>query len=93
MKPKTKIDKMFEKKNLTVLSEHYAKLVASDESDNESDDLLVLTRKNHDLNNQELPFHHTSSLTHRQILKSKQKELKKRGHGRRMIFDENGEVS
>lgn len=38
-KVRTKVDKMFDKKNLTVLSDHYAKLVASDDPDASDSDL------------------------------------------------------
>jgi hypothetical protein len=76
-KVRTKIDKMFEKKNLTVLSEHYAKLKAASDDDDDSDDevtktddqlaasgqnvddddddILTLKRRDHDLNEDELP--------------------------------------
>ncbi|KAI8917411.1 hypothetical protein BC831DRAFT_438554, partial [Entophlyctis helioformis] len=87
-KPKTKIDKMFEKKNLTVLSEHYAKL--KDMSDSDEDEFLSLKRANHDIIDDEMPASAMSDLTHRQLLKAKKKELKARGLGKRMIFDEDG---
>ena len=50
----TKVDKMFRKKNLTVLSEHYAKLKDQEESDGsyKSDtDFMTIKRKDHDLDN------------------------------------------
>ena len=44
---------MFEKKNLTVLSDHYAKLKADDEDSeeesDEEDEFLKLARKDHDI--------------------------------------------
>lgn len=60
---KTKIDKMFQKKNLSVLSDHYARLndnasyanLDNDNSDNDS--FLSIKRKNHDIedDSEELP--------------------------------------
>ena len=48
----TKVDKMFRKKNLTVLSEHYAKLKDQEESDgfyNSDTELMTIKRKDYDL--------------------------------------------
>ncbi|KAJ3035049.1 ATP-dependent RNA helicase dbp4 [Rhizophlyctis rosea] len=91
-KTRTKVDKMFEKKNLTVLSDHYAKLKADDDDSEEEDeegDFLTLARKDHDIDHipEKLP---TEAPTHRQILKEKEKELKKRGLGQKLVFDEEG---
>lgn len=48
----TKVDKMFRQKNKTVLSEHFAKMTDRPDGsgvDDEDDDLLVMSRRNHDL--------------------------------------------
>ncbi|KAL2913185.1 ATP-dependent RNA helicase dbp4 [Polyrhizophydium stewartii] len=89
-KPKTKIDKMFEKKNLTVLSEHYAKLKEQSESDSDDQEFLSLKRANHDLDEDELPMAAPSKLNHRQLLKTKTKAIKERGHSTKLVFDEEG---
>lgn len=44
---RTKYDKMFERKNQTLLSEHYNKLV--EHEDDSDDDVFTLARVNHDL--------------------------------------------
>ncbi|KAJ3297434.1 ATP-dependent RNA helicase dbp4 [Borealophlyctis nickersoniae] len=94
-KARTKVDKMFEKKNLTVLSEHYAKLKASDEEaesgSEEEGAFFSLRRKDHDIDDlpstQRIP---SEPLTHRQLLKQKQKELASRGMPQKSVFDEDG---
>ncbi|KAI8819089.1 P-loop containing nucleoside triphosphate hydrolase protein [Fimicolochytrium jonesii] len=120
-KVRTKVDKMFDKKNLTIMSDHYAKLVADDSasddaSDSDSgssasdsepapapstsllslptddtDDLLTLARANHDIDDTPEPsLPPTTAPTHRQILKLKEKEIKQRGLGKKLYFDEDG---
>lgn len=46
---KTKIDKMFQKKNLSILSDHYARLNAVDSFDDNDDSFLSIKRKDHDI--------------------------------------------
>ncbi|KAJ3052389.1 ATP-dependent RNA helicase dbp4 [Rhizophlyctis rosea] len=92
-KPRTKVDKMFEQKNRTVLSDHYAKLKADSDEDeggsDEEDEFLTLTRKDHDIEHvPEAPP--TEAPSHRRLLKDKQKEMKARGLGKKFIFDEDG---
>ncbi|KAI9104773.1 P-loop containing nucleoside triphosphate hydrolase protein [Phlyctochytrium arcticum] len=99
---RTKVDKMFEQKNLTVLSKHYAKLKAGDhasnsdsddddeDDDSDGDDLLKLTRKNHDIPIPDDPEPTLPPTTHRALLKQKSKALKALGHGTKLYFDEEG---
>ncbi|TPX59385.1 hypothetical protein PhCBS80983_g02540 [Powellomyces hirtus] len=109
---RTKVDKMFEKKNKTILSDHYAKLKADDSvsdsgSDSEADHddapvrsavplaanddgFLTLKRADHDIDDLPADPVPTESLTHRQILKLKAKEVKARGLGTKLYFDEDG---
>ncbi|KAH9265931.1 hypothetical protein BASA84_001359 [Batrachochytrium salamandrivorans] len=93
-KPKSRMDKMFEKKNLTVLSDHYAKLKTQSESDREEDDeqdFLQIKRANHDIDESEnLASMADVSITHRQRLKLKKRALAERGLGKKLIFDEEG---
>ncbi|KAI8997958.1 P-loop containing nucleoside triphosphate hydrolase protein [Gaertneriomyces semiglobifer] len=101
--PRTKVDKMFEKKNLTILSDHYAKLKATESdsdaegdigSGNDEDDFLTLKRVDHDIDDIQIPAARapTEAPSHRQILKAKQKELKERGTNKKVYFDEDGNV-
>eukprot|EP00842_Homolaphlyctis_polyrhiza_P000191 jgi/Hompol1/1172/HPOL_003007-RA len=91
-KPRTKIDRMFAKTNLTVLSKHYAKLKEDDnDNDNEGDDeLLTIKRANHDIDESELPEHNVAAPSHRKILELRRKAIKNRGHGEKMVFDDDG---
>lgn len=54
----TKVDKMFRKKNLTVLSEHYAKLKDQDDEDSEESnaEFMTIKRKDHDIDEQIVSF-------------------------------------
>lgn len=84
---------MFNKKNLTILSDHYAKLKHDDEEDNENasdDDLLTIKRADHDVDDLPELKAPAQPLSHRQVLKSKTKELKERGLGKKFSFDEDG---
>ena len=51
----TKVDKMFQVKNQTVLSSHYEKLRADDISKDDDEDLFGLVRANHDLDLDDIP--------------------------------------
>ncbi|PFH53473.1 hypothetical protein AMATHDRAFT_137554 [Amanita thiersii Skay4041] len=46
---RTKYDRMFERKNQSVLSEHYNKLIDHDSDNNGEDDFITLKRADHDL--------------------------------------------
>ena len=83
--PKTRVEKMFKQKNLTVLSDHYKKL--KEESDESDGDLLVVSRKDHDLSDNEV----VEKLPKKK--RSKQKRaLEANGYGVKLVFDENGEA-
>ncbi|KAJ3148804.1 ATP-dependent RNA helicase dbp4 [Geranomyces michiganensis] len=105
----TNVDKMFAKKNLTILSDHYKALKASDSGSDDSDDaaeleseslvpngndeqddFLTLKRADHDIDESGAAPPPAESLTHRQILKLRAKELKQRGLGTKLYFDEDG---
>ncbi len=80
-KPQTRIEKMFIKKNNTVLSEHYAKMVNNSSSDSEGD-LLTLARTNHDVDDEIIipkPL-------------SKKQVAKKATLSSKIVFDDNGAV-
>ena len=86
-KPKTKVDKMFAQKNLTVLSEHYKKL--KEESDNSDDDLLLISRKDHDLSDNDVIEKSKSS---KKKLSKTKRAIEASGFGTKMVFDETGEA-
>lgn len=50
---RTKYDRMFERKNQNVLSEHYQKLAGNVQSDDDDDDFMKMKRVDHDLSDEE----------------------------------------
>lgn len=80
-KKKTKIDKMFGQKNLTVLSEHYIKM-KNKESDDD-DDLLVLTRQDHEVEGEAVKIQKKKS-------NKTQKATTVLGKGTKVWFNEDG---
>ncbi|KAI9032099.1 P-loop containing nucleoside triphosphate hydrolase protein [Hyaloraphidium curvatum] len=92
----TKVDKMFRQKNKTVLSDHFGKLTERQDEDDETDDILVVARRDHDLtdaldgstgqNGGPAP---TSK---RRMQKLKQKAIAARGSAAKFVFSEDGEA-
>ncbi|KAI8840510.1 P-loop containing nucleoside triphosphate hydrolase protein [Chytriomyces cf. hyalinus JEL632] len=89
--PLTKVDKMFQAKNKTVLSEHYQKLraVDGDEGD-EDEDFFGIVRANHDVEDVNTAVYPEKAPTKKQLLKAKHKELSNRGSAQKLEFDEDG---
>ncbi|KAJ3396404.1 hypothetical protein CcCBS67573_g03002 [Chytriomyces confervae] len=89
--PLTKVDKMFQAKNKTVLSEHYQKLraVDGDEGD-EDEDFFGIVRANHDVEDVNTAVYPEKAPTKKQLLKAKHKELSSRGSAQKLEFDEDG---
>lgn len=99
-----KIDKMFKKKNLNVLSDHYAKLRDKDESsadeneESSADDLLTIKRADHEIKEEDLPSVTGAALkpARRDILKTKKRYKLKvaaksiSSGSKRLIFDDEG---
>lgn len=91
----TKVDRMFRQKNKTVLSDHFAKLTERDGGEDD-DDILVLSRRNHDLD--EVPQAESNKpqpidISKRKLQKLKQKALEQRGSSQKFVYNEDGEVS
>lgn len=88
---RTKYDRMFERKNQGVLTDHYSKLVAQDDDDDE--DVFKLARRDHDLelsSDEELT---TSADLSKRKLKSattRKGQIKARGMPTKLVFDEDG---
>ena len=81
-KGKQKIDRLFDRQNSTVLSEHYGKLRQAQSSDDE--DLLTLKQENHELDDEaEIEPVYSRKLT-------KMQKAKKMKQGDRFIFDDEG---
>ncbi|KAF8178079.1 P-loop containing nucleoside triphosphate hydrolase protein [Mycena galopus ATCC 62051] len=93
-KPKavrTKYDRMFERKNQTVLSEHYSKLIEGNEEDD--DDFITLKRVNHDLDGSDGNIDEAADMSKRKqrMMASKTKRaIMTGGLGQKLIFDDEG---
>ncbi|KAF9652558.1 DEAD-domain-containing protein [Thelephora ganbajun] len=96
-KPKTKYDKMFGRKNQTILSSHYSKLVEQDETsgfnpgddDDDDEDFFSLKRADHDLTT-DLVEHSDLSKRKIRMMKSKKALAKAGPRGTKLVFDEDG---
>ena len=88
---RTKYDRMFERKNRGVLSEHFNKLVdhASEASDLD-EDFITLKRADHDLpsTSATLPVEENTSNRRRRAMRSKKGQLKYGDMPTRLIFDD-----
>ncbi|KAG7881286.1 hypothetical protein KL938_003416 [Ogataea parapolymorpha] len=89
-KTRTKYDKMFERQNQGVLSEHYLKLNVDAQTEDD-DDFLAVKRKDHEL--QDLPTleANTSKRAMKKAL-SKKLAAKARGLGTKLVFDDEGKA-
>ena len=81
---------MFERKNQNVLSDHYAKLVSHDVSD-EEEDFITLKRANHALSDDELPASAHLSKRKQKMGESKKLMAKYKQPAQKLIFDDEGE--
>ncbi|KAK9764064.1 ATP-dependent RNA helicase dbp4 [Basidiobolus ranarum] len=94
-KPVTKVEKMFNRKNQNILSEHYTKLIEDDEKEgegeDEEDDFITIKRKDHELESTAgVVPKNVVELNKRQLLKLKKKALRDAPHNEKLVFDEEG---
>ncbi|KAG1046075.1 hypothetical protein G6F43_011172 [Rhizopus delemar] len=97
---KTKYDRMFQRKNQDILSEHYNKLVDYEgdklhvDDQNDDEDFLTITRKNHELESDEEDIieAHTENISKRKQNMTKKERIKNMPRGEKLIFDEDGEA-
>ena len=98
---RTRYDRMFERRNQNILSDHYKKLVdhTVDEppGDDDADGFITLKRANHDLpddggHDGDRPDVHVENLSKRKtkLGKAKRALVKYGGLSRKMVFDEDG---
>ncbi|KAI5119475.1 hypothetical protein M0805_007209 [Coniferiporia weirii] len=90
---RTKYDRMFERKNQNILSEHYTKLIdhSADRvgDDDDGEDFITLKRADHDLPGS-LPASETLSKRKQKMGQSKKAMLKYHSLGERLLFDDEG---
>ncbi|KAH7052820.1 P-loop containing nucleoside triphosphate hydrolase protein [Linnemannia elongata] len=102
-KVKSKIEKMFNRKNQSVLADHYTKLVDHDNDnkaakartggdDNDDDDIFTIKRADHDLGGDEIPEDTVLPTSKRQQRMSKLEKTKNQGQGNKLLFDEDGQA-
>ncbi|KAF9288495.1 ATP-dependent RNA helicase dbp4 [Linnemannia elongata] len=100
---KSKIEKMFNRKNQSVLADHYTKLVDHDNDnkaakartggdDNDDDDIFTIKRADHDLGGDEIPEDTVLPTSKRQQRMSKLEKTKNQGQGNKLLFDEDGQA-
>lgn len=93
-KVRTKYDRMFERKNQNVLSEHYLNIngnVRNQDEDEDGEDFMSIKRTDHVLNEAELP--ELSIPTSKRAAKralSKKQSLNEKGNPSKLIFDDEG---
>lgn len=95
-KIRTKYDRMFERQNQTVLSQHYLNMTgntAEKDDNDDDDDFMKLKRKDHKLSEQEMTDLNviTSKRQAKKAL-SKKASLTNKGNATKLIFDDDGEA-
>jgi len=87
---RTKYDRMFERKNQNVLSQHYNKLIDHEPEDSE-DDFITLKRADHDLGG-DIPDI-SNELSNRKLkMGTAKRKILAGGLAKKLIFDDEGEA-
>ena len=87
---RTKYDRMFERKNQNVLSQHYNKLI-DHEPDDSDDDFITLKRADHDLGG-DIPDI-SNELSNRKLkMGTAKRKILAGGLAKKLVFDEEGEA-
>ena len=104
---RTRYDRMFERKNQNILSEHYSKLISHDESGNSSgseEDFITLKRADHGLSDDDeddkapvvkgsMDDDDRENLSKRKLKLSRAKRtIAKGGIAKKLVFDDDGEA-
>ncbi|CAL9729727.1 ATP-dependent RNA helicase Hca4p [Monosporozyma unispora] len=88
---RTKIDRMFERKNQTVLSEHYLNITKSNANEDEEDDFMQVKRANHTLNEDDLPeLSIPTSMRAQKRALSKKASISTKGNATKLVYDDEG---
>ncbi|CUS23654.1 LAQU0S11e01244g1_1 [Lachancea quebecensis] len=88
---RTKHDKMFNRKNQTVLSEHYLNITKAQADEDEEDGFMTMKRQDHEIKEEDLPqlIAPTSKRALRKAT-SKKASLAGKGNPSKLVFDEEG---
>ncbi|RPD65179.1 DEAD-domain-containing protein [Lentinus tigrinus ALCF2SS1-7] len=87
---RTKYDRMFERKNQNILSEHYTKLVDREDDDSE-DEFITLKRADHDLDDGIALLESGFTSKRKEKMSMSKKALAKYGEkGHKLVFDDEG---
>ncbi|TBU45315.1 DEAD-domain-containing protein [Dichomitus squalens] len=92
---RTKYDRLFERKNQNILSEHYNKLVdhsADGAGSDSDDDFITLKRADHELEDDALRESEYKSKRQQKTALSKKALAKKGPRGRKLVFDDSGQA-
>ena len=90
---RTKYDRLFERKNQNILSEHYNKLIdhsAEGAGDDSDDEFITLKRADHDLDDAALQESEYKSKRQQRMALSKKALAKKGPRGHKLVFDDSG---
>ncbi|KAG6857518.1 hypothetical protein H0H87_002143 [Tephrocybe sp. NHM501043] len=87
---RTKYDRMFERKNQGVLSEHYSKLIDHDPVDDDGDDFITLKRADHGLSDEDEAMDPDDISKRKQKLSKAKKAIAINGLPKKLIFDDEG---
>ncbi|SCU88153.1 LADA_0E08504g1_1 [Lachancea dasiensis] len=90
---RTKIDKMFDRRNQTVLSEHYLNVTKAQADEDEEEGFMSIKRHDHQINEEDLPqlIAPTSKRAQRKAT-SKKASLAGKGNPSKLVFDDDGEA-
>ncbi|KAG5643333.1 hypothetical protein DXG03_001183 [Asterophora parasitica] len=89
---RTKYDRMFERKNQNILSDHYSKLIDHDPADDGDDDFITLKRADHELTDDDRPLDPGDISKRKQKLGKAKKAIAKNGVPKKLIFDDEGQA-
>ncbi|KAI1794996.1 DEAD-domain-containing protein [Ganoderma leucocontextum] len=90
---RTKYDRLFERKNQNILSEHYTKLIDHGADGSGSDDeFITLKRADHDLDDAVLPESDYASKRQQRMALSKKALAKSGPQGHKLVFDDAGDA-
>ncbi|KAJ7216492.1 P-loop containing nucleoside triphosphate hydrolase protein [Mycena pura] len=87
---RTKYDRMFERKNQNVLSEHYAKLIDAGADAGDEEDFITLKRADHDLAGLELHDPAADVSKRKQRMGRAKRALMEGGMSSKLVFDDEG---